>query len=74
MPTCLCIVYGCFPATTAEFSSCNRDSRAPKPKILPGPLQEKFADPRTIKYDKIKIHVSYKNFLLGTNRVSSLKA
>ena len=34
MPICLCIVGGCFHATVAELSGCDRDHVATKPKIF----------------------------------------
>lgn len=41
---CLGIDYGCFQAAMVEFSSCNRDLTAHKPKIFTiCPVQKKFA-------------------------------
>lgn len=45
---CLHVVYGCFPTTTADWNSFNRDLLACKASnINRWPLQEKFAGSRS---------------------------
>lgn len=60
MPICVRIVYGCFCATMAELSSCDRGHMAGKVRnIYSGSLQKKFVDacPRLSVYDSIPMTV-----------------
>ena len=46
-PICLCIVYDCFHAITAESNGCDRDRMAHRAEkyLLSGPLGKNFAKP-----------------------------
>lgn len=44
MPVYFHLVYDCFCAPVAEFSSCDRDREPSKPKIFTRPSQKMFAD------------------------------